>query len=120
MSSFRGRGAPVVAFGRHVDVGLELMAKGEDKRGVRELERAAALSPDNAPLLSFIGEHFSRCGKMTLARDYLARAFESAPDVRVCLCSVAVGRGLSRRAKHCSVSGATWRRIFRRAYGLVA
>jgi tetratricopeptide (TPR) repeat protein len=103
MSCYRGCGqAAVVAFGRHVDVGLELIGKGEDKRGIRELERAAALAPDNAPLLSFIGEHFFRSGKTTLARDYLARAFESAPDdFRICLLlGLACGdEGEAERAK---------------------
>jgi tetratricopeptide (TPR) repeat protein len=102
MNSFQGKGAAVVAFGRHVDVGLELIGKGEAKRGVRELERAAAIAPDNAPLLSFIGEHFFRSGKMTLARDYLARAFEAAPDdYRLCLLlGLACGdEGEAERAK---------------------
>jgi tetratricopeptide (TPR) repeat protein len=80
------RGPEQMAFARHVDAGMGLMDEGETGRGIRQLERAAALAPDNAPLLSFIGEHFFRSGKMTLARDYLARAFESAPeDYRVCL-----------------------------------
>jgi tetratricopeptide (TPR) repeat protein len=100
MSSYDGKG--VIAFGRHVDVGIELMGKGDTGRGIRELERAAALAPGNAPLLSFIGEHFFRSGKWTLARDYLARAFESAPDdYRVCLLlGLACGdEGETERAK---------------------
>ena len=102
MACYQGESPAVIAFGRHVDVGLELIGKGEAKRGVRELERAAALAPANAPLLSFIGEHFFRSGKMTLARDYLARAFESAPDdYRVCLLlGLACGdEGEAERAK---------------------
>jgi tetratricopeptide (TPR) repeat protein len=102
MASYQGHGQQVVAFGRHVDVGLELIGKGETKRGLRELERASALAPDNAPLLSFIGENFFRSGKMTLARDYLARAFDAAPDdYRVCLLLglVCGDEGESERAK---------------------
>jgi tetratricopeptide (TPR) repeat protein len=103
MSCYKGRGpAAIVAFGRHIDIGLELIGKGEVRRGIRELERAAALAPDNAALLSFIGEHFFSLGKMTLARDYLARAFESAPDdYGVCLLlGLACGdEGEAERAK---------------------
>jgi tetratricopeptide (TPR) repeat protein len=68
-----------------VEKSIDLICKGELKGGVRELERAAALAPDNAPLNSFLGEHFFREGKQALARDYLQRAFDAgvAKDSRV-------------------------------------
>lgn len=122
MSCFKGHGPSAsVAFGRHVDVGLELIGKGETKRGIRELEHAAALAPDNAPLLSFIGEHFFSAGKMTLARDYLARAFESAPDdYRVCLLlGLACGdEGEAERAKQLLGNAARRGASFAAHYGL--
>ena len=66
--------------------GLELIDKGRAAQGFRMLERAAALAPENVPLNSFIGEHFFRAGKMTLAHDYLARALAAEPDNRrLCL-----------------------------------
>ncbi len=115
-------GPDQAAFTRHVEAGMSLMSEGETARGLRQLERAATLAPDNAPLLSFIGEHFFRSGKMTLARDYLALAFESAPnDYRVCLLlGLACGdEGEAERAKQ--LLGAAARRggaSFAAHYGL--
>lgn len=74
------RGNEVVAFGRYVDVAIKFFEEGDTKRGLRTLERAAALAPSNAPLLSFIGRHYFEAGRMTLARDYLERAFAAAPN----------------------------------------
>ncbi|HYE66851.1 MAG TPA: tetratricopeptide repeat protein, partial [Pyrinomonadaceae bacterium] len=80
------RGAERAAFEQQVNEGIGLLGEEEITRGIRTLERAAALAPDNVPLLSFIGEHFFRSGKTALARDYLARAFKAAPDdYGVCL-----------------------------------
>ena len=74
------------SFERLVSSGFDLLERHETPRAIRTLERAAALAPDNAHLNAFIGEHFYRAGKTTLARDYLARAFDAAPeDHRVCL-----------------------------------
>jgi tetratricopeptide (TPR) repeat protein len=80
------RGPDQVIFEQHVQQAMALMEGEEQVRAVRLLERAAALAPLNAPLLYFIGEHFFSAGKMALARDYLARAFEAAPgSYAVCL-----------------------------------
>jgi tetratricopeptide (TPR) repeat protein len=80
------RGPDQVIFEQQVGQGMELMEGEEKAKGVRLLERAAALAPLNAPLLYFIGEHFFSAGKMALARDYLSRAFEAAPgNYGVCL-----------------------------------
>lgn len=73
-------------FEQHVRQALSLLEEDETTRAVRVLERASALAPLNAPLLYFIGEHFFSTGKMALARDYLSRAFQAAPDnYAVCL-----------------------------------
>ena len=62
--------------------GFRLIASGEEKQGVRTLERAAALDPQNFPLLIFIGEHFFRADKPVLAADYLGKARRIAPTNR--------------------------------------
>jgi tetratricopeptide (TPR) repeat protein len=82
----RYTGGERAAFARLVSDGFELIEKGRETQGLRQLERAAALAPGNAPLNSFIGEHFFRARKMTLARDYLARALDAEPgNRRTCL-----------------------------------
>ena len=73
-------------FARLAGDGFALVGEGREAEGVRSLEKAAALAPDNAPLNSFVGEYYFRKGKAALARDYLARALAAAPgDPRVCL-----------------------------------
>jgi tetratricopeptide (TPR) repeat protein len=64
---------------------LERLARGEAARGIRLLERANLLAPDNTTLLSFIGEHFFSFNRMALARDYLGRAFQITPTDGVSL-----------------------------------
>lgn len=79
-------GAEGDEFARLVRGGFAHIESGETARGTRTLERAAALAPSNAPLNTFLGEHFLRAGKNTLARHYLARAQSALPDDRrVCL-----------------------------------
>jgi tetratricopeptide (TPR) repeat protein len=68
------RGAEPQAFERYVDEGFNLLTNKDAARGVRVLERAAALHPGNAGLHALIGEHFFEAGKNALARDYLERA----------------------------------------------
>ncbi|MFN2453810.1 MAG: tetratricopeptide repeat protein [Pyrinomonadaceae bacterium] len=74
-------------FAECVERGVTHLIKNETVQGVRELERAAALAFDNAPLHSYLGEHFFREGKQTLARDYLQKAFDvtASHESRVCL-----------------------------------
>src|SRR6185436_4133844 len=63
-----------------------LFIDDEPDRGIRSLQRAAALAGDNAPLLYFVGEYFFRTGKTHRAQNYLAQAYELAPlDGRVSL-----------------------------------
>jgi tetratricopeptide (TPR) repeat protein len=74
------RGEERVEFARLVGEGLEEFAKGRDARGVRALERAAALAVGNVPLDIYLGEHFLREGRATRARTYLSRAHDAEPD----------------------------------------
>lgn len=71
------QGVEKQAFVKMVDEGINHFTKNETARGLRELERAAALAIDNAPLNSFLGEHFFGEGKHQLARDYLQRAVDA-------------------------------------------
>jgi tetratricopeptide (TPR) repeat protein len=80
------RGPEQAAFEKYVREGITLLEEDEVSRGIRLLERATLISRDNLPLLIFIGEHFFREGQTALARDYLSRAFEFAPDdAGICL-----------------------------------
>jgi tetratricopeptide (TPR) repeat protein len=73
-------------FTQYITEGMELISEGLTEQGLKALERACGLAPQNVALLSFIGEHFFRSGRMTPARTYLQRAFDLAPgDDRVCL-----------------------------------
>lgn len=76
----RYQGAMQADFKRYVEQGMSYLSAGNVTRGMRTLERAAALAADNAPLNSFLGEHFFRAGKTALARDYLERALKAAPE----------------------------------------
>jgi len=80
------RGQERIAFEQRINEGFLFIDDGQLVRGIRSLRRAAEMAPDNAPLLSFVGEHFFRTGKTDRARGYLARAYEIAPgDTRVSL-----------------------------------
>lgn len=74
------------AFEQRINEGFLFIDDGQLGRGIRSLRRAAEMSRDNAPLLSFVGEHFFRTGKTDRARGYLARAYEISPgDSRISL-----------------------------------
>jgi tetratricopeptide (TPR) repeat protein len=95
-------GSDVVAFGKYVDVGINFLEQADVARGLRSLERAAASDPTNAPLLSFIGQQHFKLGKMTLAKDYLDRAFAAEPEtegVRVLLGLACGDEGETKRAR---------------------
>ncbi|HKY26794.1 MAG TPA: tetratricopeptide repeat protein [Pyrinomonadaceae bacterium] len=73
-------------FEQFVNEGFLLIEDQQIGRGIKSLQRAAELSANNAPLLTFVGEHFFRVGKTQFAQSYLARAYDSAPnDIRVSL-----------------------------------
>jgi tetratricopeptide (TPR) repeat protein len=75
-----GQNTKIDLFTHLVKDGFRLIENGDDAQGLRTLERAAAMSPENFPLLSYIGEHYYRHDKRALARDYLAKAHAVAPD----------------------------------------
>jgi tetratricopeptide (TPR) repeat protein len=96
------KGADVAVFGRYVDIGINFLGEEDFARGVRSLEKAAALSTNNAPLLAFIGQHYFKTGKMTLAREYLERAFVVEPEregVRLLLGLACGDEGETERAR---------------------
>lgn len=96
------KGSEAAVFGRYVDIGINFLGQEDAARGIRSLERAAAMSTDNAPLLSFIGQHYFKLGKMTLARDYLERAFVVAPEtegIRLLLGLACGDEGETERAR---------------------
>lgn len=78
VAAFSGR--EIDQFERLVAEGLEMLLDGARRRGIRRLEKALALDPDNAPLGGFIGEFFFFEGRRTLARHYLEQAVESGPN----------------------------------------
>lgn len=59
---------------------FRLIQNGDEKQGIRTLERAAAVETKNFPLLLFIGEHYFRQDKRTLARDYLEKAHKTVVE----------------------------------------
>ena len=67
------------AFENQVNEGFLLLDDEQLGRGLRVLQRAAEISQNNAPLLSFLGEQFFKTGKTSKAQTYLSRAFEIAP-----------------------------------------
>jgi tetratricopeptide (TPR) repeat protein len=74
------RGEESELFNRLVREGFKAMERGRALAGVRGLERAAALAPDNAPLNTFLGEHFFRKGRTAPARDYFSLALAADPE----------------------------------------
>ncbi|MDQ2920341.1 MAG: tetratricopeptide repeat protein [Acidobacteriota bacterium] len=111
-----------IAFEQRTNEGFLFIDDGQLDRGIRSLRRAAEMTRDNAPLLSFVGEHFFRAGKSDRARGYLARAHEIAPgDSRISLLLglTCADEGDSERAKEL-LSSATRRggSSFAAHYGL--
>ncbi len=100
LASYRGPNR--IAFEQRINEGFLFIDDGQLVRGIRSLRRAAEMALDNAPLLSFVGEHFFRTGKTDRARGYLARAYEIAPgDTRISLLLglTCADEGDSERAK---------------------
>ena len=67
-------------FGRLVAGGFAEFQKRREAAGLRRLERAAALAPDNARLNAFLGEQLFRKGRAAPARDYFTRALDADPE----------------------------------------
>jgi tetratricopeptide (TPR) repeat protein len=73
-------GADIVPFERLVAEGMELLLDGVPRRGVRRLEKALLLDPDNGALGLFLGEYFFFGGRRALARHYLEQVTSASPD----------------------------------------
>jgi tetratricopeptide (TPR) repeat protein len=67
-------------FARIVRESFREIEKGRLVAGVRQLERAAALAPENGPLNHFLGMQLYRRGRTAPARDYFERALASDQD----------------------------------------
>lgn len=79
-------GSDRASFEQFVNEGFLFIDDEQLTRGIRSLRRAADLAPDNAPLLSFVGEHFFRSGQSHRARRFLAKAHDILPgDQRISL-----------------------------------
>jgi tetratricopeptide (TPR) repeat protein len=80
------RGSESAAFEQRVNEGFLFIDDNQLKSGIRSLERAAHMAPDNSALLYFVGEYFFKTGKTHRALDYLSRAYELSPrDRRISL-----------------------------------
>ena len=109
-------------FARLVREGFDALGGGRAAEGLRRLERAAALAPENGPLNAYLGVHYFGKGKTGLARDYLSRSFvadpenervqlllglacgdEGEPERARALLSEAVRRGGHSFAAHCAL-----------------
>ena len=84
VTAYRGDGRH--EFEESVAQAFQLIEQEDAARGIRMLQQSVELSPDNGPLLCFIGQHFFRTGKTNRARTYLEKAYAIAPlDRRVAL-----------------------------------
>ena len=80
------RGAENQEFEQLISEGFLLIEDKQTERGIRTLQRATAIAPGNSALLSYIGEHYFRAGKTSMAHSFLSRAHEAHPgDVRIAL-----------------------------------
>lgn len=74
------------AFADLVGEGFLLLQERQTAVGIDKLQRAAEMTDSNSALNLFIGEHFFRNGKSQIARAYLTKVHEAAPDdIRVSL-----------------------------------
>ena len=64
-----------VKFEKLIDKAIEFFLNNDFKKGVRGLERASAISPDNISLNMFLGVSHFRDGKSAVARDYFQRIY---------------------------------------------
>jgi tetratricopeptide (TPR) repeat protein len=66
-----------VKFERLIDKAIKFFLCSDFRKGVKELERASAISPDNISLNMFLGVSHFRDGKNAIARDYFQRLYSS-------------------------------------------
>lgn len=115
------RGGDRRSFEQLVNDGFHLL-ETQSVSGMQLLRRAAEKDPQNAALLSFLGEQFFRTGKMKFARQFLSKALEVSPEDNhvLLLLGLACGdEGETEQAKH--LLEATTRRAgssFAAHYGL--
>ena len=76
------RGQESEGFEQRVNEGFLFIDDEQPGNGIRSLQRAAEMAPDNAYLLYFVGEHFFKIGKTHRAQTYLGRAYELSPTDR--------------------------------------
>jgi Flp pilus assembly protein TadD len=118
LAKFSGNGR--ASFEHQVNQGFLLIEDEQVGSGIRALQRAAELSPKNAPLLSFLGEHFYKSGKTSKARSFLSRAHEiDAGDERLQLLLglTCADEGDAERAK-ALLRGSTHAATFAAHFGL--
>jgi tetratricopeptide (TPR) repeat protein len=70
------RGDAHELFSKLISEGLETVAQGDARRGVRLLEKAVLLEPENVELNFFLGEYFYHQEKLALAEHYLKRTVQ--------------------------------------------
>lgn len=63
-----------------IDDAFHLLTQNESRRGVRILEKASLLAPNNVELNFFLGEHFYYQEKFILAGDYLKKVLIQDPE----------------------------------------
>jgi tetratricopeptide (TPR) repeat protein len=73
------RGSDRRLFEGAVTEAFALFEAGNVEAGVQTLRQAIEKDPQNGALLSFLGDHYFRTGKMKLAREFLARAAAVLP-----------------------------------------
>jgi tetratricopeptide (TPR) repeat protein len=87
VGSYRGRA--IKQFKELVNEAFEAFRKPEEQAhadGWLLLERAAAIAPESAPLITVLARHSFMTDKTAVARSYLERACKLAPDdVKLCL-----------------------------------
>lgn len=66
-------------FGLLVDDGIDMLADGNPRRGIRKLQKAQSLDPANQPLSLFLGEYHFFNGRRSQARQYLERSVALDP-----------------------------------------
>jgi len=82
----RYHGDERAAFEKCVNEAFGRIHENQNSAGFRSLQRAAGMSPDNVPLMFFLGQHFFRTEKTSAAQRYLSMAHELSPrDQRVSL-----------------------------------
>ena len=102
-------GSRRAAFEQQINEGFLLIDDEELNRGMRLLQRAADISRENSPLLSFLGEYFFKRAKTDKAQDYLSRAHAIDPEdkrVQLLLGLSCADEGDAERAKELLLNAA--------------